>query len=429
MSPILGDLLGVVGILVAGSLFTFLESTITATPEARAHRLANDEAHPDPRAKRWVGERARILATLLLMRTSVRVLGAWRALLFGRAVAEGSNALVVAGCAFAVQLIVEAPARVYGIRMTDRFAMVSLSLLRPFEILLTPLSVPVSALFRGVGAPVTEAQQGVEDVKARIEQKERDGTLEQQSHDLLASVLEFTEVTAKELMVPRTQVFALDIDTTIPEVLRLVGEVGHSRVPVFRDNIDNIIGTLFVKDLLKYLHDPDAARNVTLARIIRRGPCFCAETEKASTLLRDMQTRHVHLTVVVDEFGGTSGIVTLEDVIEVIVGDIQDEHDEEGSPFERIDDKRVMADASVSISEASDYLGVDIPHEGDYESLGGFVTNLAGRVPEVGAMLSWRDLQFVIKEGDEKHVARIEIAKVVPEEERKTPPPTAAAAD
>jgi len=429
MNAVLWDLLGVLGIFVAASLFTFLESTLTAMPEARAHRLAGDAERVDARAKRWVAERARILATLLVLRTIVRVAGAWRALVFGRAVAEGGNALIVGGAAFAVLLILEAPARVLGNRLTDRWALTALTLLRPFEILLTPLSVPLSPIFRGVsGTRVSEAEQNVEDVKAQIERKEREGTLEKASHELLRSVLEFTEVTAKELMVPRTQVFGIEIDTAIPEVLKLVGESGHSRVPVYRDNIDSIVGTLFVKDLLKCLQNPVASKDISLSKIIRRPPFFCAETERASRLLRDMQNRHVHLTVVVDEFGGTSGIVTLEDVIECIVGDIQDEHDEELSPFVRIDDQRVVADAAVSISDASDYLGVEIPYDGDYESLGGFVTNLAGRVPEVGAQLSWRDLRFVIKEGDEKHVARIEIEKT-PSVERKTPPPSAAAAD
>jgi CBS domain containing-hemolysin-like protein len=428
MTTVIWDLLGVLGIFIAASLFTFLESTLTAMPEARAHRLAADAEHPNPRAKRWVAERARILATLLLLRTVVRVTGAWRALLFGRAVAEGNNALVVASATFAVLLILEAPARVLGNRLTDRLALTALMLLRPFEILLTPLSVPLSPIFRRVGAQVSEAEQLVEGVKARIEQKEREGTLEKASHELLHSVLEFTEVTVKELMVPRTQVFGIELDTPIAEVLKLVGDSGHSRVPVYRDNIDSIVGTLFVKDLLKCMENPATAKDASLSKIIRRPPFFCAETERASRLLSDMQNRHVHLTVVVDEFGGTSGIVTLEDVIECIVGDIQDEHDDEHSPFVRIDDQRVVADAAVSISEASDYLGVEIPYDGDYESLGGFVTNLAGRVPEVGARLSWRDLCFVIKEGDEKHVARIEIEKVPPQE-RKTAPPTAAAAD
>lgn len=428
MIAVVWDLLGVLGVLIAASLFTFLESTLTAMPEARAHRLATDAEHPDSRAKRWVAERARILATLLLLRTIVRVAGAWRALIFGRAVAEGGNSLIVAAATFAVLLILEAPARVLGNRLTDRLALTALALLRPFEILLTPLSVPLSPIFRGVGAQVSEAEQNVEDVKARIEQKEREGTLEEASHELLRSVLEFTEVTAKELMVPRTQLFAIDLDTPIPEVLKLVGESGHSRVPVYRDNVDSIVGTLFVKDLLKCLENPATAKDTSLSKIIRRPPFFCAETERASRLLHDMQNRHVHLTVVVDEFGGTSGIVTLEDVIECIVGDIQDEHDDEHSPFVRIDEQRVVADAAVSISDASEYLGVEIPYDGDYESLGGFVTNLAGRVPEVGARLPWRDLCFVIKEGDEKHVARIEIEKV-PAEERKTAPPTAAAAD
>lgn len=426
MREVLGDLLGVLGMLVAGSLFTFLESTLTAMPEARVRRLASGEEKADHRAQRWVSDRGRILATLLILRTAVRVTGAWRALMFGLAVARGGNSMIVAAVTYAAMLLLEAPARVFGIRRSDQLAMTAMTLLRPFEILLTPMSVPLSYVFRGVSAAVTESEQLVEDVKARIEQKERDGTLEEASHELLHSVLEFTEVTAKEMMVPRTQVFGIDIDTPIPEVLTKVGESGHSRVPVYRDNIDSVVGTLFVKDLLKYVASD--AKDLALSKIIRRPPFFCAETEKASQLLRDMQNRHVHLTVVVDEFGGTSGIVTLEDVIEEIVGDIQDEHDEEDSPFVRIDDLTVMADAGVSISEASQYLGVDFPYDGDYESLGGFLTNLAGRVPEVGAMLSWRDWTFVVKEGDEKHVARIEIAKVPPLE-RKTPPPSAATAE
>lgn len=428
MTAVLGDVLGVLGILVAASLFTFLETTLTAMPEARARRLAADAEKPDPRAKRWVEERARVMATLLLLRTVVRVGGAWRALMFGHAVAGGSNELLVAGGTFAVMLILEAPARVMGTRLSDRWALTAMTMLRPFEILLTPLSVPLSPIFRGVSAHVSEAEQVVEDVKARIEQKEREGTLGEASHELLHSVLEFTEVTAKELMVPRTQVFGIEIDTPIPEVLKMVGESGHSRVPVYRDNIDSIVGTLFVKDLLKAMQNPALAKETSLGKIIRRPPFFCAETERASRLLRDMQNRHVHLTVVVDEFGGTSGIVTLEDVIECIVGDIQDEHDEEHSPFVRIDEQRVVADAAVSISDASEYLGVEIPYDGDYESLGGFVTNLAGRVPEVGARLTWRDLKFLIKEADEKHVESIEIEKTPPED-RKTPPPSAAAAD
>jgi len=427
MMEVLGDVLGVLAILAAGTLFTFLEATITAMPEARAYRLAHEEG-ADPRARRWMSERPRIMATLLLLRTFFRVAGAWRALMLGHSLTDGTPALLVAGGVLALLLIAEAPVRVFGIRRTDRFSMLALSILRPFELLLTPLSVSLSWIFPGVMAEVSEAEQTAEDVKARIEQKEREGTLERESHVLLQSVLEFTEVTAKEVMVPRTQVFAIEIETPIPEVLARVGESGHSRVPVYRDNIDNVVGTLFVKDLLRHLKDPHAAKDLSLAKVIRRPPFFCAETERASQLLRAMQNRRVHLTIVVDEFGGTSGVVTLEDVIEEIVGDIQDEHDEERSPFERIDEQRVMADATVSISEASEYLGVDIPYEGNYESLGGFITNLAGRVPEVGAMLNWRDLQFVIKEGDAKRVSRIEIAKM-PSDERKTPPPAASAAD
>ncbi|MBI2893157.1 MAG: HlyC/CorC family transporter [Deltaproteobacteria bacterium] len=425
MSIPFGDLATILVILVAGSLFTFLEATLTAMPEARAHRLAGEG---DQRAQRWRDERRRILATLLLMRTAVRVTGAGGALFFAEAATSGTAVYALGAAVFAALLVIEAPARVWGQRQTDRFALAALRFLWPFEILLYPLAYLLSGIFRGAGGVViSDSEHNAEEVKARIEQKEREGTLEKDSQELLHSVLEFTEVTAKEMMIPRTEMFALALDTPIPEVLELTSESGHSRVPVYRENIDNVVGTLYVKDLLKYMQDHASSVDTSLAKIIRRPPFFCAETEKASALLRDMKTRRVHLTIVVDEFGGTSGLVTLEDVIEEIVGDIQDEHDAEESPFERIDEERVMADARVSIYDASEYLGVEIPHEGDYESLGGFLSNLAGRVPEVGATLSWRDLQFVVKEGDEKRVARVEIVRAAAN--RKTPPPPVAAAE
>jgi CBS domain containing-hemolysin-like protein len=221
-------------------------------------------------------------------------------------------------------------------------------------------------------------------------------------------------------MVPRTQVHAIEIDTPIAEVLRVIAESEHSRYPVYRENIDNVVGVLHAKDMLPHLSRGELEK-VALPSLVRQPVVFVPESQPADSVLREMRVGKQHLAVVLDEFGGTSGILTLENLLEQIVGDIRDEHDVEEPPIVDLGEGKLLVDASVSIADLSRYLGAELPTDGDYHTLAGFVVAELGTVPEVGVRLSAFDLDFEVKEADERRVLRVEITRRSPPAESILP--------
>jgi CBS domain containing-hemolysin-like protein len=246
--------------------------------------------------------------------------------------------------------------------------------------------------------------------------------LDEVKEELLNSVLEFADRVVKEIMVPRTRMVAVDKDAPPEEVVRVVTENPYSRMPVYQDTVDNVVGILLVRDIVQELKNGPVS-GIPLERYLK-APFFVPEQMKISRLLKEMQRRKTHLAVVVDEFGGTSGLVTLEDVLEEIVGEIQDEADAESAPVKALGDGLFLADATIPLRDLEEYLNaqhgdggegppppVRFPEEGDYETLGGFVTATAGRVPPVGAAIDWDSLTLTVRAGDERRVARVEIAR------------------
>jgi CBS domain containing-hemolysin-like protein len=217
-------------------------------------------------------------------------------------------------------------------------------------------------------------------------------------------------------------VVAIDRDLPPEQIVRIVTENPYSRMPVYEGTIDNVVGILLVRDIV-----PELARG-TMASVrlerFTKPVFFVPEHMKVSRLLKEMQKRRSHLAVVVDEFGGTSGICTLEDVIEEIVGEIQDEADTEAAPVKPIGEGVFLADAAIALRQLEEYLNhqveglaedrehsIRFPEEGDFETLGGFLTATAGRVPQVGALILWNGLTFTVRGGDERRVTRVEIAR------------------
>jgi CBS domain containing-hemolysin-like protein len=237
---------------------------------------------------------------------------------------------------------------------------------------------------------------------------------------MIRNVLDFGDVSAGEVMVPRTHVTAFDAETSVDELLRRVAESKHSRYPIYRERIDNVVGVLHVKDLINYAATHEL-RDLELERILRKPVVFVPESQPASTVLRDMRVGRHHLAVVIDEFGGMAGIVTLEDLIEEIVGDIRDEHDVEEPPIVDLGNGRIIVDASISITDLSRYLGAELPEDGNYNSLGGFIVDRLGRVPRVGAKLAAHGLEFVVREADQRHVSKVEIVRTAPSPESISP--------
>ena len=300
--------------------------------------------------------------------------------------------------------------------------------LRPVDLLLTPLAAPLTWIGEFVVKLVPEVE--LEDssrladltVEHVIEQGEETGTIAEDHAQMLRSVLEFKNTVAREIMVPRTQVVAFDFDTSIDAVLASVIESGHSRYPVYRGQIDQVEGILYAKDLFQLLRNTPDSDGVLLADVLRKPVFFAAESQKIGVLLREMQRRRSHLAVVVDEFGGAAGIVTLEDIVEEIVGEIQDEHDEEAPLVYERAPGHYFVDASISVYDLEEHLGEAICEDKtDFDSLGGLLVHLAGQVPVIGEALVAGPYRVVVQDADERHVRRVEMLRVSTEEpdERK----------
>lgn len=233
------------------------------------------------------------------------------------------------------------------------------------------------------------------------------GALDKTEHELIKSILEFSDITVKEIMVPRPDIIAVDIAMPTDKLMRKVIDEGYSRIPVYRGTIDNVVGVIYTKDLLSLLEHRDL---IILQDIIR--PVYVVpESKKISQLLKELQLRKVHLAIVVDEYGGTEGLITMEDIIEEIVGEILDEYDEVARVSEKAMDGSTAVDAATPIDEFNKQFNANIPEASDYGTIAGFLQKLSGKLPEVNEEIRFGDFVFTILS---KSARRIRQVKVTP---------------
>lgn len=299
-----------------------------------------------------------------------------------------------------------------------------LGFLRPLELLAIPIAAPLTFLGRLASRRVREAERDHDtsltetEVEILVNEGEMNGSLDHDQSEMIRNVLDFGDVQAGDVMLPRMQVSAIAVDTDIKDVLRIAAETGYSRYPVYRDRIDNVVGFLHVKDLVTRANVGDL-ENVKVTDLMRTPVVYVPETQSASSVLAGMRAGKHHIAIVIDEFGGTAGIITLEDIIERIVGDIRDEHDdpEKAPPIVELGEGRLLVDARVTMAGLSRHLGVELPDGGDYYSLGGFIVEALGEVPRPGAILSKLGFEFIVREADERHITQVEVipgAEVAP---------------
>ena len=306
-------------------------------------------------------------------------------------------------------------------RSPEKSAVLLLRALSPVEIAVAPLAAPFSAIGALLGrkqrVPPTNLEVTETEVELMVTEGEQIGAFDHEQSEMIRNVLDFGDLTAGEVMIPRTHVTAFEIGIDPRELLQRVVDAAHSRYPIYREHIDNVVGVLHVKDLLAWVAT-DPSQDARIDDLIRKPAVFVPEIQSASSVLKDMRVGRQHLAVVIDEFGGMSGIVTLEDLIEEIVGDIRDEHDlDEEAPIIDLGGGRLLVDASVPIADLSRYLGCELPEDGDYNSLGGFLVDRLGRVPPAGARLEELGLTFIVREANERRVAKVEIVRGTPSPE------------
>jgi len=234
--------------------------------------------------------------------------------------------------------------------------------------------------------------------------------LKEEKEDMIEGVEGLSETAVKEVMVPRIDVDFISIETPRDELLQKIINSGHSRFPVYTDSIDNVTGVLYVKDLIKlFLEDAE----IDLKKIMRRA-YFVPESKRIDSLLREFKRQHLHIAIVIDEYGGISGIITMEDIIEEIVGDIQDEFDKEKEDILKVDENIWLCDARVDLDDLNEAIEAEFPNE-DFDSLGGFVFDLFGKVPVKYEKASWNGFDFIVQ-NMEGH--RINVIKVIKNSEK-----------
>lgn len=277
------------------------------------------------------------------------------------------------------------------------------------------LFLPLSALFfiltqlltKLLGLEKDKHILSDQELRTLVEVGEEKGALEKDEKEMIHSILEMSDTITREIMVPRTDMEALEKSTSLKEVLALVNDKLHSRVPVYDESIDNIAGILFLKDLLPFIKKKDQA-SFDLGKLVHP-PYYVPEQKKINELLREFQKERIHMAIVVDEYGGTSGLVTLEDVIEEIVGEIQDEYDEEMPLFEKIDNTTFIVDASMQLDELNEELGLDLPEEEGVDSLAGFLLGRFGSVPKFDEKLEYDRYEFTITKATKKRIEKVKI--------------------
>ncbi|MCC6214064.1 MAG: HlyC/CorC family transporter [Polyangiaceae bacterium] len=300
-------------------------------------------------------------------------------------------------------------------RTADRSAPLVLRVLRPLELLVAPVAAPLAWVGSLVGRSVrrpTEVPPGVaeSEVEHVVNEGVEAGALDPEQSEMIRNLLELRDVTAGEVMVPRMRIEAFEVRTPGADVVIRAAAIGHSRYPVYEGSIDNVIGVLHVKDLTRAALEGSPA-SVSLRELLRAPVMFVPESQSAAAVLREIRARRMHMAVVLDEFGGTAGVVTLEDVLEEIVGDIRDEHDAEDAPIVDLGEGRLLVDATVPIADLGRYLGTALPEDGDYNSVGGFLVERLGCLPRPGAQHSEAGLEFVVREADERRVSKVEVIR------------------
>ena len=274
----------------------------------------------------------------------------------------------------------------------------------PFIWLLDKLSNLVLRIFGVASAHGAEVHTS-EELRLLLDQSKQSGEIQESEHELLENVFEFNDRMVKQIMVPRTKLVALEMNTPEDAVLEVVYNEGYSRIPVYELNIDNIVGVLYVKDLLQIIRRQEP---LELAKIIRPA-YFVPETKKINRLLRQFQRKHMHMAIVSDEFGGVSGIVTIEDIMEELVGEIQDEYDNEVPVVEKVSETEYRVNTATPIPDANEHLPHPLPEGDDYETVGGLLNMLYGNIPEVGDVATLDNYEFRVLKRSRRAVELVQI--------------------
>lgn len=410
---IFAQLVGLVLLILLSGFFSGSETALVSVNRIKLKKLAEDGDNRALIVEGLLKHPNRLLATVLVGNNLVNISAA--AIATSLAIDYfGSKGVGIATgvMTFLILLFGEVTPKGFAIRNAEG---ISLAIARPMAFLakalypivriLTAITKP---MIRRIGGEVRFSPFVTEDeIKMLVDVGEQEGVIEKDEKELIHGVFEFGDTNAVEVMVPRIDVKCLSINKSIDDAIKFVRRTGHSRIPVFEKNIDNIVGILYSKDVFGRTREERA--RVSL-RSLLRPVYFVPETKKLDDLLREMQARKTQMAIVVDEYGGTMGLVTMEDVLEELVGEIMDEYDTEEPMVRIIDDYTALVDAKTSIDDLNAALNLNLP-EDEFETVGGLVFNTLGKVPRPGDKVMINGTTMIVEKMRGRRISKVKVLK------------------
>lgn len=397
--------------LIASAFFSASETALTSLSESKTRQLIEARVTGSRALTLWLRYPIRVLTTLLVGNNVVNTLCAAIATVIAQQT-FGIGAISVATGTVTLALLIfgEITPKALARSNAQVFGPIALTLLVPFYFILLPIviclswfaaaMVKLSGGAAGAHGPIATE----EDIAYLIRLSHQQGVLPREEGRMLESVMEFGDTVVKEVMVSRTKISGFEKDDTLDEVTKAIREYEHSRWPVYEENLDNIVGVFCAKDLLTR-----EKQEVFHLNYYIRPALFVPDSMKVRDLLKEFRLGKAHLAIVVDEYGGTAGIITLEDVIEEIVGEIRDEYDDEEEEriFKRLEHGRFLINGRVSVYDLKEHLNLHIPQTEHYDSLGGFLIAQYGNLPPKGAEIEYDGWLFTVESADEKRVITV----------------------
>jgi putative hemolysin len=412
-------------LVLLSAFFSLSETAITSVSRLKIRHFASQKLKGAKALFRLRENPSRLLSTVLIGNTIVNISASSLAtsivIFHMEKMGFGGISLAVGISTGLVTLLLlifgEITPKTIAIKNADRLSLVTapyiyiLSIvLQPVIILLTIVSTPLIWIF-GARIPASGPFISKEEIKLLLDVSEKDGGLRAEERRMISSIFEFGSTIAREVITPRPDIVAIEVNEPVEKLAQLMQDTGHSRIPVFEGSLDNMLGVVYAKELLKLVGA--CGPGVTL-RDFLRPLLFIPETKKVNDLLHQMQAARTHIAVIVDEYGTTVGIITIEDLMEEIVGEIHDEFEKEEPAFHQLDKNIWEADARLTVSDANKQLGIDIP-DGEYDTISGFVSSLLGKVPVVGDTVKYDDLSMSVERVHKRRIARVKIIKLAKE--------------
>jgi putative hemolysin len=407
-----GQLIGLIVVLLLAALASAAETSLTSANRIKIKNLAEEGNAAARRVEQLQQNPNRFLTTILVVNSVALIvasaLATGLALRFSQNYGELISSIVVS---VVVLIFCEIAPKTAAVQDPERFARALVNpvyaaawVLRPIIMVLTFLT---TFLIRMLGGQIRRRGPFLteEELRLMVTVGEQEGVLEEEETEMIHGIFELSDTPVREIMVPRIDMVTLEANMTVGQAVDLALQVGLSRIPVYETTIDNIIGVLYTKDLLLHLRQ---GREDAKLRDIVRPAYFVPETKKLDDLLHELQSQRVHMAIVIDEYGSVAGLVTIEDLVEEIIGDIQDEYDKEELLFERTGEREYIIDAKISISDLNELLGTRIEAE-DYETLGGLVYTQLDKIPVVGDVVHYQNLTITVLATKGRRVTKVKV--------------------